>query len=82
MGRQDERRRPRAVIILVSPRCTHTLAPVEWDTPCDLDLVHRLLWLHLRAKRMGWSLRLTDVDNDLRRLIELVGVSSSLLPER
>lgn len=73
---------PWAVIVLVAGDRRRVLAPVERATPCDLDLVHRLLWLHVRAKRMGWRLQLADVDGELRDLLDFVGVASSLLPPK
>ena len=46
--------------------------------PCDLALVDQILRLQLVVARRGWTLRLTDVDDDLRDLMHLVGVNERL----
>ncbi len=72
--------RPRAVVVLVADEHRRLVASVGPSVPCDLDLVNRLLWLRVSAQRRGWSLLLEDVDDDLQQLLDLVGVTTSLLP--
>jgi ABC-type transporter Mla MlaB component len=45
---------------------------------CDLALVDALAHLQLSARRNGWTIRLRDVDEDLRELLELVGLADVL----
>ena len=40
---------------------------------CDLTLVADLLRLRLHARRLGWSVELTDVDDRLSDLLEFIG---------
>lgn len=54
------------------------LGTVDRTTRCDLGLVDDLLRLQLIARRMGWSIRITDVRSDLRELFELVGLVDRL----
>lgn len=65
-------------MVVVAGDQRRTLSPVEGDVPCDLALVQRLLWLRLRAQRMGWRLHLEDVDDELAALLDLVGVGDCL----
>ena len=55
------------------------VAVVDNAVRCDLGLVERLLWLRLNAQRTGWRLFLEDVDDDLRQLLDLVGVTTWLV---
>jgi hypothetical protein len=68
---------PRAVLVVVSGGRPFVVA-VDRDVPCDLGLVDRLLCLRLVAMRMGWTMHVEHVDDDLAELLELVGVASSL----
>jgi hypothetical protein len=70
--------RPRAAIVVIAGDRRHLVATVDHRVPCDLDLVHRLLWLRLSAHRLGCRLFLEDVDDDLHDLLDLVGAASSL----
>jgi hypothetical protein len=72
---------PHAVLVLTSEGAPLVLA-VDGDVPCDLDLVNRLLWLCLVARRIGWGVRVEQVDDDLRELFELVGVAACFRPDR
>ena len=73
MGDRDPR--PRApTLIVVGGRAVVVSAGGRGD----LGLVDRLLRIWLGAARMGWSVRLGDVDDDLRALIDLVGVGDRL----
>lgn len=71
--------RPHAVVVVAIDGRRCIVALVDQATCCDLDLVERLLWLRLRASRRGWRLHLEDVDDDLRGLLDLVGVTTSLM---
>ena len=71
--------RPRAVVVVAIDGHRCVVASVDRATRCDLDLVERLLWLRLRASRRGWRLHLEDVDDDLRGLLDLVGVTMALM---
>ena len=73
-------RRPRAVVVLVADDRRCLVASLGPTVACDLDLVDRLLWLRLAVRRFGWHLVLEDVDDELRQLLDLVGVATSLLP--
>jgi hypothetical protein len=50
--------------------------PFETQMPPDLADVDRLARLGLAAHRLGWSIRLRDIDRDLRDLLQLVGLSA------
>jgi hypothetical protein len=45
---------------------------------CDLALVDEILQLGLAAGRVGASIRLVEVQRDLRELVELVGLADHL----
>jgi hypothetical protein len=44
----------------------------------DLTLVDALAHLGLFARHRGWSIRVCDCDDDLRSLLELVGLTGVL----
>jgi hypothetical protein len=71
----------RAQLFLVTRRGRRWLAAVVAPPDRDLELVDRLLRLHLAVKRQGHRLLLTEVDPDLHDLLALVGVDH-LLEER
>ena len=68
---------PRAVAVLVAGD-QRLVVPVDHDTACDLDLVSRVLWLRLTVQRLGWTLRLEEVDEEFGDLLEFVGVAACL----
>jgi hypothetical protein len=70
--------RPRAVVVVVAADRSRYVATIESAVTCDLDLVNRLLWLRLTARRLGWLVFLEDVDDDLHDLLVLVGVAPLL----
>lgn len=41
----------------------------------DLTLVRALAELHLTAKRLGWTLELLGAKDELRELLDLVGLA-------
>jgi hypothetical protein len=47
----------------------------------DLGLVDVLARWHLSAQRRGWEMRLRDVSEELRGLLELVGLADALALE-
>jgi len=69
---------PRAVIVLVVGDREVPLTRIEASVRCDLSLIDDILRLCLAAVRMSWSIRLTRVDEELRQLVELVGLSDRL----
>ncbi len=70
--------RPRAVVVVVAGDGRRMLIDIGSAVACDLDLVDRLLWLRLTARRLGWAVILEDVDDDLHDLLDLVGVAALL----
>jgi hypothetical protein len=72
---------PRAVVVLMQGQREVVLGTVDRATRCDLGLVDDLLRLQLIARRLGWSIRITEVRADLRELFELVGLVDRLQPE-
>jgi hypothetical protein len=69
---------PMAVVVLVVGPNEVPIATVDRTVRCDLALVEQILRLHLAVTRHGWSIRLTDVADDLRALFEFVGVAHRL----
>ncbi|MET0727016.1 MAG: hypothetical protein ABWZ76_01825 [Acidimicrobiales bacterium] len=67
-----------AEVVLVRAGAEVRLGRVGAGTRCDLGLVEDLLLLQLTFRRFGWSLRLDDVDDRLRELVDLVGLSTEL----
>ena len=55
------------------------LGPLPCGGPCDGALVDDLLRFDLAARRLGWRLRLLDVDPHLVELLLLVGVADRVL---
>lgn len=70
---------PTAVVVLRRDGREVLLGPVYAPGGCDLALVDDLLRVQLAAQRFGWSIRLRQVHQDLRELIELVGLTSELV---
>lgn len=69
---------PRAVVLLVVGEHELPLAIVDAAADCDLALVDEILRVQLVVARRGWSIRLVQVDDDLRELVELVGLGPQL----
>ena len=69
---------PRAVVVLVVGEYELPLAIVDAAADCDLALVDEILRVQLVVARRGWSIRLVQVDDDLRELVELVGLGPQL----
>jgi len=68
------------VIVLVTRERALPLGSIREATACDLALVDRLARLRLVASRCGWSIQLTEVDQDLRELLDLAGLTDCLAP--
>jgi len=69
---------PRAVIVAVVADREFPFGVIDSTTRCDLALIDRILRIRLAGIRHGWSIRLTNVDRDLRDLVELVGLTEYL----
>jgi hypothetical protein len=69
---------PRALIVLTVGGREVPLGRVEATTACDLSLVDDLLRLQLAAKRLALSVALSCVDDDLRDLLDLLGLADAL----
>lgn len=69
---------PRAVVVLVAGDLQIPLGAIERRARCDLALLDELLRLRLAFGRRGWSMRLTQVDDETRELLDLVGLGDCL----
>ena len=67
-----------ADLVLVRDGQTVSLGRVGAGERCDLGFVDDLLQLQLVIRRFGWAVRLDDVADELRELVELVGLSDEL----
>ena len=67
-----------ADLVLVRGEQELSLGRVGAGDRCDLGFVDDLLRLQLVVRRFGWSLRLDDVAEELRELVELVGLTDEL----
>ena len=70
---------PSAVVVLRRDDGDVILGPVYAGERCDLALVDDLLRVQLAARRFGWCIRLREVREDLRELIELTGLTTDLV---
>lgn len=71
---------PTTVVIVVDDRTEAVVARVDARRP-DLSLVDALARLQLTARRRGRPMRLRDVSEELRALLELVGLADVLALE-
>ena len=69
----------RAVLQLVCDGQAVEIGPVATDV-CDAGLVEDLLRFDLAARRLGWRMRLREVDPHLHELLDLVGVADRVNP--
>ena len=69
---------PRATLVVVVADREFPFGVIDATTRCDLVLIDRILRMRLAGTRQGWSIRLTNVDRDLRDLLELVGLTDCL----
>ena len=63
-----------AVVVVMDANGSERRVVVSTDTPCDLQLIDRLLRLRQTVQTYGATLRLEDVHPALVELLELVGV--------
>lgn len=68
----------RAVVVLQQGRRAVVLQGIDRPERCNLGLVDDLLRLQLHARRLGWSIRVQDVREDVQELFELVGLTDQL----
>ncbi len=71
-------REPRALLAVVVDGHDLPLGCIEATALGDLGLVDGLARLQLAATRLGWSIRLTCVEPELRGLIALTGLTDRL----
>ena len=69
---------PRALVVLRRDDGEVLLGPVYGSSRCDLGFVDDLLRVQLAARRFGWTIRLRQVRDDLRELLELAGLDGDL----
>jgi hypothetical protein len=69
---------PRAVVVLVIEGGEIPLGTIEHSARCDIALIDDLLRLQMTVARRGWSIRLAHVDQDMRELVDLVGLGECL----
>jgi hypothetical protein len=70
---------PTAVVVLRRDGGDVLLGPVYAPGGCDLALLDDLLRVQLAARRFGWCIRLEQVRDDLRELIDLAGLTRELV---
>ena len=70
----------RDAVLIVNADTEEVLGYVDASRP-DLALVESLARLQLRARRRGERVRLRNVSDDLRGLLELVGLTDVLAVE-
>lgn len=54
------------------------LGDIRLTVRCDLSLVDALARMQLAAMRLGWSIHLVDVDEELAGFLDLVGLGDVL----
>ena len=69
---------PRAVVVVVVGHRELPIGIIDGATDCDLTLIDDLARLRLLGARLGWTIRLAQVDRDLRGLVELAGLGECL----
>jgi hypothetical protein len=67
-----------ADLVLVRGEQEVSLGRVGAGDRCDLGFVDDLLQLQLVIRRFGWTVRLDDVADELRELVDLVGLGAEL----
>jgi hypothetical protein len=73
---------PRARIELLAPGRAVDLGPIAPVAVVDGALVDDLLRFDLAARRLGWRLRLHDVDDHLAEVLDLIGVADRIASRR
>jgi hypothetical protein len=72
----------RARVELLAPGRAVDLGPIAPVAARDGELVDDLLRFDLAARRLGWRLRLHDVDDHLAEVLALVGVADRIASRR
>jgi hypothetical protein len=67
-----------SLVVLLADGEELTLASLGPGVRVDLLTVDALLRLRLVVSRLGWALQLREVDEDLRGLLDLLGLSGCL----
>lgn len=57
---------------------TYPLHDVDDPARCNLGLAEDLLRLQLQAKRLGWTVLISEVREELRELFDLMGLIGQL----
>ena len=65
-------------MLLLTGGAVVALGDIRPTVRCDLSLVDALARMQLAAGRMGWSIRLDDVNGELAGFLELVGLADVL----
>jgi len=67
-------------VLLVLVRDGHevVLGPARPGGRCGLGFIDDLLHLQVALRRLGWSLRVDEVDPELEELLELTGLRDRL----
>lgn len=68
---------PSAVVVIVDGSTEIVLGRVEWPR-CDLGVVDALARTQLEARRVGRSIQLREISDDLRELLRLAGLLREL----
>ena len=76
----DASERPTTVVLVVDDGTEVIVGRVD-ARHADLALVDALVRLQLIARRRGWRVRLGEVSDELRGLLELVGLADVLALE-
>jgi hypothetical protein len=71
----------RARVELVRDGCAVDVGPIAPKATCDGELLDDLLRFDLAARRLGWKVRLRDVDAPLSEVLHLVDVLERLSDE-
>ena len=74
----DDDTRPWARIVLVVGDLEMPIKSIDRSVRCDMALVDDLLRFRLTANRLALPVRLADVHEDLRELLDLVGMTETL----
>jgi hypothetical protein len=70
-----------ARVELVREGCAVEVGPIAPKATCDGELLDDLLRFDLAARRLGWRVRLRDVDPPLGEVLHLVDVLERLADE-
>ena len=74
----DDQRAARARVELLAPGRAVDLGPIAPRATCDGELVDDLLRFDLAARRLGFRLRLHQVDDHLADVLHLIGLADRI----